>query len=416
MSKNVPSPLSSPASPNKGMKNQKWLPHPRLLGGPQVGGNATTPAVSGIPQQRGTKSELAASPVLSQGPTSERKRNITPHTWGSPGKRGQYQKWLPHPCLLGPTNGQQTAFSEIPKQRGTKWEVGTSMVPSLGPYKWAGMLHHPSILNDPNTRGDKIRIGCLTPAFSGAHKSAQRLHTPAFLGIRKQRGTKSELATSRLPSWGPTSGRKCYIAPAFSGNPQTKGGKNQKWLPHPSLLGPTSGRKGYITPAFSGIPKQKGTKSELVASHLPSRGPTSGWKCYVTPAVSGIPKQRGMKLEVATSLLASRGQQMGRNKTAPHILGDPQTKGDKIKSGYLSTAFSKGNRATGGARLGCVGRSLRHFVYFKACCYVATRDGREPHFATHHFTVCVPPIADRSCFLHSSICAVVHRSLGSPSC
>ena len=45
---------------------------------------------------------------------------------------------------------------------------------------------------------------------------------------------------------------------------------------------------------------------------------------------------------------------------------------------------------------------VRHFVYFKACCCAAKRDGREPHYAPYYFTVCVPLIADRSCFLCSS--------------
>ena len=48
--------------------NQNWLPRPYLLGGPQVGGNATSPL----------------------------------HSRGSPNKGGQNQNLLPHPCLLGP--------------------------------------------------------------------------------------------------------------------------------------------------------------------------------------------------------------------------------------------------------------------------------------------------------------------------
>ena len=52
-------------------------------------------------------------------------------------------------------------------------------------------------------------------------------------------------------------------------------------------------------------PQLEGTKSEVAASPLPSRGPTSGRNCYITLAFSGVPKQR-----------------------------------DKIKSGYLTPAFS----------------------------------------------------------------------------
>ena len=79
-------------------------------------------------------------------------------------------------------------------------------------------------------------------------------------------------------------------------------------------------RIGYLTPSLLGGPQvggiaksplhsrgspTKGTKSELVASPLPSRGPTSGRNFYVTPTFSGVPES-----------------------------------GDKIKSGYLTTALS----------------------------------------------------------------------------
>ena len=98
--------------PNKGEQNQNWLPHPYLLGDPKEGGNGTSPlhnqgsatkankmrigclnpAFSGAqkraemlchpcilrgPQQRGTKSELAASTLPSQGPKGGRKCYVT---------------------------------------------------------------------------------------------------------------------------------------------------------------------------------------------------------------------------------------------------------------------------------------------------------------------------------------------------
>ena len=49
----------------------------------------------------------------------------------------------------------------------------------------------------------------------------------------------------------------------------------------------------------------EGGKPRVVTSPLPSRGPTRGQNCYVTPAVSGVSNE-----------------------------------GDKIKSGYLTNAFS----------------------------------------------------------------------------
>ena len=94
--------------PNKRHENQKWLPHPCLLGGPKEGGNATSPlnsrgsptkgnkiksgylalafpraqhtpqilrhpCILGGPQQKGTKSEEVASPLPSQRPKRGRK-------------------------------------------------------------------------------------------------------------------------------------------------------------------------------------------------------------------------------------------------------------------------------------------------------------------------------------------------------
>ena len=66
--------------PNKGEQNQKWLPHPCLLGGPKEGGNARSPLHS-----RGSPTPSAGS----------KKSKMVPN------KGEQNQKWLPQPCLLG---------------------------------------------------------------------------------------------------------------------------------------------------------------------------------------------------------------------------------------------------------------------------------------------------------------------------
>ena len=67
--------------PNKGEQNQKWLPHPCLLGGPKRGRKCyITPAFSAIPNA----------------------------------KRGeQKKKWLPHPCLLGGPKEGRNATSPL---------------------------------------------------------------------------------------------------------------------------------------------------------------------------------------------------------------------------------------------------------------------------------------------------------------
>ena len=73
------------------------LHHPCILGGPQQRGQNQsgpkrgrkcyiTPAFSGIPKQRGAKSELAASTLPFGGPKSGRKCYITPAFSGVPNK------------------------------------------------------------------------------------------------------------------------------------------------------------------------------------------------------------------------------------------------------------------------------------------------------------------------------------------
>ena len=109
----------------------------------------------------------------------------------------------------------------------------------------------------------------------------------------QQRITKSEVATSTLPSWGPKRGRKYYVTPTFSGIPNAKcGEQNKKWLPHPRLLGgPKEGGNGYVTPALSGIPNAKRGEQNKKWS------PTKGNKIktgYLTPAFSGAQKRAEM--------------------------------------------------------------------------------------------------------------------------
>ena len=54
---NATSPLHSRGSPKKGGQNQNWMPNPCLLGGPQVGPNATSPLHSWGSPTKGTKSK-----------------------------------------------------------------------------------------------------------------------------------------------------------------------------------------------------------------------------------------------------------------------------------------------------------------------------------------------------------------------
>ena len=84
-------------------QNKKWLPHPCLLGGPKKGGNATSPLHSRgsptrragskmrtRPQQRGTKSKVATSPLPSRRPKTRPKCYLIPAFSGIPNaKRGK---------------------------------------------------------------------------------------------------------------------------------------------------------------------------------------------------------------------------------------------------------------------------------------------------------------------------------------
>ena len=87
--------------PPKRGQNQKWLHHPYLLGGPQVGDFATLPLHPQGPLEEGTKSEVATSPLPSREPTTWQNCYVIPCVLGGPQKRGQNQKWPHHPYPLG---------------------------------------------------------------------------------------------------------------------------------------------------------------------------------------------------------------------------------------------------------------------------------------------------------------------------
>ena len=134
--------------PNKGEQNQNWVPQPCLLERPKVGGTAMSPlhsrgspikgnkirigclshafwvaqkwvevlrhpCILGVPHQRGAKSELAVSPMPSQGPQSRHKCYASPGIPGVPNKGKQNQNWLPQPCLLGGPKLGRSATSPL---------------------------------------------------------------------------------------------------------------------------------------------------------------------------------------------------------------------------------------------------------------------------------------------------------------
>ena len=91
--------------PNKGVNKQKWLPHPRLLGGPKEGGNATSPpCILGVPQRQarggkkmvpniGEQNQRCLPHPCSLGGPKEGGNAASPvHSWGSPTPSGEEKK------------------------------------------------------------------------------------------------------------------------------------------------------------------------------------------------------------------------------------------------------------------------------------------------------------------------------------
>ena len=170
-------------------QNQKWLPHPCRLGGPQRSGQDQsgpkrgrkcyiTPAFSGVPNaKRGDKIRSGyLTPAVSGVPNKGDKIKVGPKEGGNA------------------TSPLHSPGSPTPSA-GTKSEVATSPLPSRGSptkgtrSKWAQkraeMLHHPCILGGPQQRGQNQ---------SGPKRGRRCYITPAFSGVPKQMGTKSELA------------------------------------------------------------------------------------------------------------------------------------------------------------------------------------------------------------------------------
>ena len=131
-----------------------------------------------------------------------------------------------------------------------------------------------------------------------------RLH-PRWSPIK--RAKKSEVSTSSLPSEGPKRGRNRYVIPTLSGVPNAKRGEKI--------------RNGYLTLAFSGAQKRAVLLRNSTFSAVPntkrSNEITSG---YLTLAFYTAQKRAELLCDQC-------------------ILGDPQTNGDKIRSGYLVTLF-----------------------------------------------------------------------------
>ena len=138
-------------------------------------------------------------------------------------------------------------------------------------------------------------------------QNQKRLRHPCLLGGPKE----GENATSPLHSRGIPN----------------KGEQNQNWLPHPCILGDSQRQS-------------RGAKSKVATSPLPSWGPKRGRKCYVNPAFLGIPNKGEQNQNWLLQPCLLGGPKEGENATSPQHSRVSPIKGNKIKTGYLTHAFS----------------------------------------------------------------------------
>ena len=175
-----------------------------------------------------------------------------------------------------------------------------------------------------------------------AHKWAEVLRDTYVLGGRKTRGQSQR--------W-PTRGQRCYITPDFSGVPKqgdkVKGGPQVGRSATPTLRSrrsPTEGdgNKGGQQQggAANLILESRGFRTKGTKSPLPSRRPTMGTNCYITPTFSGVPN-RGDKIRSGYLTLAFSGPTRGRNCYITPAFPALRHKGEKIRSGYFTHASSR---------------------------------------------------------------------------
>ena len=197
--------------------------------------------------------------------------------------------------------------------------MAASPLPSRGPTRGRKCYQTLAFSGVPN-KADIIGRGCLTPAFSGAKRRAEVLPNPCVLGGPQHKGQNQKWLPHRFFS---RAHKRAQVQrnPCLLGGPQQTG-QNRKWLPHPcNPGGPSTAER--LRMCSWGSPNKR-TKSEVVASPLPSHGPKRGWKCYVTPAFLGVPnkgdKMRSGGLTPAFSGAHNRAEVLCN----PCILGCPQ--------------------------------------------------------------------------------------------
>ena len=198
--------------------------------------------------------------------------------------------------------------------------------------KW---LPHPCLLGGPEEGGS---------AASPLHSRG----SPTPSAVRK-----SEVATSPLAFSRAQKREEVLRHPCILGGPQRQAcEENQKGLPDLCLLGGPKEGGNAMSPLHSrGCPTPSaGRKSDVATSPLPSRGPKRGRKCYFTPAFSGVPNtKRGEKIRSGYLTDAFSGAQKRAEMLChPCILGGPQRQAWGEDQKWLPHAYLLGGPKEGG--------------------------------------------------------------------
>ena len=102
--------------------------------------------------------------------------------------------------------------------------------------------------------------------------------------------------------------------------------------------------RGYITPVVSGVPKQRGYKIRIGCLTPAFSRAQKRAEMLRHPCILGDPQTKGGQNQWLHHPCLLGGPKEGGNATSRWILRVPQTKGDKIRSGHLTPAFSGARR------------------------------------------------------------------------
>ena len=172
--KDVENPTSpSRGSPTKVRKTRNGYLTPTSSGAQKRAEMLRQPCILGGPQQRGTKSKVATSPLPSWGPQRGRKCYVRPMCSKIPNQADKIRSGYLTLACRGPKRGRKCyvapAFSGVPnKGKGNqKWLPHPCL---LGGPKEGGNATSPLHSRGSPTKGTKIKSGSLTLAFSGGPK------------------------------------------------------------------------------------------------------------------------------------------------------------------------------------------------------------------------------------------------------